>query len=223
MEDSRRSNIVQNELLENSSAPAKAGRPKSQQKRKDILIAASSLFLELGFTATSMDLVANKAEVSKQTVYSHFKNKDALFIAIIEMKCAEYQFDREHLQAPELSFEQILSQIGLKFVRLLHDQDVIAMYRVVIGEVTSNPRVAELFYKAGPQHAIVLLAEYLYKHPALKLNQETAYRWSVTFFNLLKGDFHMSSLLGLEFALSPEQQEKVVAMAVSNINKLMLN
>jgi TetR/AcrR family transcriptional regulator, mexJK operon transcriptional repressor len=223
MEDRSRTNIVQNKVAEKSPSPSKAGRPKSQQKREDILIAASSLFLELGFTATSMDLVANKAEVSKQTVYSHFKNKDALFIAIIEMKCAEYQFDREHLQDPQLSFTEVLSQIGLKFVRLLHDQDVIAMYRVVIGEVTSNPRVAELFYQAGPQHAIVLVAEYFSNHPELKLDEKIAYRWSVTFFNLLKGDFHMCSLLGMDFALSPVQQEKVVATAVSNLSKLMLS
>lgn len=223
MEDRSRTNIVQSEVVEKSAVQSKAGRPKSQQKREDILIAASSLFLELGFTATSMDLVANKAEVSKQTVYSHFKNKDALFIAIIEMKCAEYQFDREHLQDPQLSFTEVLQQIGLKFVRLLHDQDVIAMYRVVIGEVTSNPRVAELFFKAGPQHAIVLVSEYLNQHPELNLDEKAAYRWSVIFFNLLKGDFHMASLLGLDFALSPVQQEKVVANAVSHLCKLMMN
>ena len=64
----------------------KAGRPKSDLKRQSILEAAAGLFLEHGFSQTSMDLVANTAGVSKQTVYSHFNNKDALFSAVIELK-----------------------------------------------------------------------------------------------------------------------------------------
>ena len=212
---------MQNAKHESSSATPKVGRPKSQQKKDDILSAASSLFLEFGFSATSMDQVANKAEVSKQTVYSHFKNKDALFIAIIALKCAEYQFDREHLHSPDLSVSEVLAELGLKFVKLLHDEEVIAMYRVVIAEVKSNPRVADLFYKAGPQHAIVLLAEYFCAQADLALDQDAAYSWSVTYFNLLKGDFHICSLLGLEFALSENQQKQLVTKALGQICKLM--
>ena len=52
-----------------------AGRPKSQEKQQQILTSAACLFLKQGFSNTSMDLIANEADVSKQTVYSHFKNK----------------------------------------------------------------------------------------------------------------------------------------------------
>ena len=51
-------------------------RSKSESKRKQILDAATILFTEQGYSSTSMDLIAKNANVSKQTVYSHFGNKD---------------------------------------------------------------------------------------------------------------------------------------------------
>ena len=75
------------------SAPVRAGRPKSEAKAEAILHAASELFLSQGFQGTSMDAVAKRAGVSKQTVYSHFANKEELFKACIGAKVAGYGFD----------------------------------------------------------------------------------------------------------------------------------
>ncbi len=51
--------------------------------------AAARLILEMGYGGASMDAIAAGAGVSKQTVYSHFGAKEALFEAIIEAKCDE--------------------------------------------------------------------------------------------------------------------------------------
>ena len=63
---------------------ARRGRPLDAAKHERIVAAATQAFLELGFNATSMDLVARRAKVSKVTVYTHFKNKKSLFGAIID-------------------------------------------------------------------------------------------------------------------------------------------
>ena len=76
-----------------ASAPIRAGRPKSEAKAEAILGAAAELFLAQGFQGTSMDAVAKRAGVSKQTVYSHFANKEELFKACIGAKVAGYGFD----------------------------------------------------------------------------------------------------------------------------------
>ncbi len=68
-------------------------------KRQAIVAAAARVFLDSGYGAASMDAIADEAGVSKQTVYSHFGAKDALFQAIIEDKC-----------------EQLLQPIFLKLV-----------------------------------------------------------------------------------------------------------
>lgn len=203
----------------NKKAPV--GRPKSTEKQHQILSAASCLFLRNGLAGTSMDSVAKEANVSKQTVYSHFKNKDALFTAVINWKVQEYQLDAEHIEAHQDNLQKALTLIGRQFVQLLHDEDVISMYRVVIGEVSTNPHIAELFFDAGPRQAMQVLVAYLMKYQDLTLSQNQAMQLSMTFFNLLKGDHHMKSLMGLPFALDIEQQTRFVATAVAQFMTLL--
>ena len=44
--------------------------------------AAEELFKKVGFRAVTMEMVAREANVAKATLYSHFKNKDELYIAV---------------------------------------------------------------------------------------------------------------------------------------------
>ncbi|WJG09989.1 TetR/AcrR family transcriptional regulator [Aliiglaciecola sp. LCG003] len=195
----------------------KAGRPKSEEKRESILLAASELFLSQGFSSTSMDLVANRAGVSKQTVYSHFSNKDALFVAVIGFKCRQYQLDEEYMAAADDDPRQFMIRFGNQTMSLLQDEQAIAMHRVVIGELTNNPHVAELFYAAGPQHGLQLLSQFMQSNASLRLSEQQAHYWSTAFFNLLKGDFHFRSLLGLPYSMSNEQQLAEVTRATDLI------
>jgi len=59
------------------------GKPSARQEkaartRRAMLDAAYGLFCELGYTATTMNLVAERAGVAVQTVYFTFHTKDAL-------------------------------------------------------------------------------------------------------------------------------------------------
>lgn len=65
----------------------RAGRPTAARAAKieaEVRTAARKLFLEMGFEAASMDLVASAAGVSKGTLYSRYASKDALLLAVIE-------------------------------------------------------------------------------------------------------------------------------------------
>lgn len=52
--------------------------------RRFILERSVSLFARHGFEATTMDMIAEAAEVSKGTVYNYFSNKQELFRTLIE-------------------------------------------------------------------------------------------------------------------------------------------
>lgn len=65
-------------------------RDKSK-KRDAILSGAEDVFMEMGFEAASMDKVAEKAGVSKRTVYNHFGSKENLFEVIVDNLLAERQ------------------------------------------------------------------------------------------------------------------------------------
>lgn len=56
----------------------------TDRKRAAILDAAVRQFRAAGFDNTSMDRIADAANVSKRTVYNHFPSKELLFAAIVE-------------------------------------------------------------------------------------------------------------------------------------------
>jgi AcrR family transcriptional regulator len=47
-------------------------------------LAGLKLFAQYGYRKTSIDDIANAAQVAKRTVYLHFENKAAVFVAILE-------------------------------------------------------------------------------------------------------------------------------------------
>lgn len=49
-----------------------------------IILAGLQLFTQYGYRKTSVDDIARAAQVAKRTVYLHFENKAAVFLAILE-------------------------------------------------------------------------------------------------------------------------------------------
>ena len=60
------------------AAPAPRGRPRSEKARKAVLAAAAELLLARGPAAVSMDAVAERAGVSKATIYRWWPTKETL-------------------------------------------------------------------------------------------------------------------------------------------------
>ena len=52
-------------------------------KKEDILKAAKELFSAYGYKKVSMNEIAEKANVTKKTIYSYFKDKEDLFKQIL--------------------------------------------------------------------------------------------------------------------------------------------
>ena len=56
---------------------------EKEQRRQDILDAAEKIFFRKGFQDTTVDDIAEQAELSKGTVYLYFKSKEELASAIV--------------------------------------------------------------------------------------------------------------------------------------------
>ncbi len=55
---------------------------EKQQRRLSIIEAAEALFSELGFEGTTMQSIADRAELSKATLYLYFKSKEELYLTV---------------------------------------------------------------------------------------------------------------------------------------------
>lgn len=70
------------------------------QKREAVLKAAAIAFVEYGFHGATMDKIAELLDVSKPTVYKHFKNKDELLNACLDR--ALVRFTEAAIEAKDL-------------------------------------------------------------------------------------------------------------------------
>src|SRR6266403_4490335 len=61
-----------------------AGAKGSSAKPNAIVLAGLQLFTRYGYRKTSINDIAEAAQVAKRTVYLHFENKAAVFLAILE-------------------------------------------------------------------------------------------------------------------------------------------
>ena len=123
---------------------------RSAPKNAEIVAAARELFLRKGFSAISMDLIADTAGVSKRTVYSHFESKENLFGAVMMDLCRETcPPDVAEEQAPDLDMspEDLLIAMGLKYLSVNLLPDAIALYRIVLSEGVQFPELAKMYWE----------------------------------------------------------------------------
>src|SRR5512132_4406241 len=72
-------------------APAKTTETlRAEERPRRIIAAATSLFSRYGFRRTSVDLIAAEAGVAKPTIYAHFADKEAVFLAVCADVCADF-------------------------------------------------------------------------------------------------------------------------------------
>jgi AcrR family transcriptional regulator len=95
---------------------------------------AEELFKKVGFRAVTMELVAREANVAKATLYSYFKNKDELFLAVCARMARLLRGAVEQaLMTPDAPLDVRLADA------------VIAKHRPIFALVRGSAHAAELF------------------------------------------------------------------------------
>ncbi|GAA0697224.1 TetR/AcrR family transcriptional regulator [Marinobacterium maritimum] len=189
-------------------------RPSSAAKREQILEAASILFVQHGYTDTSMETVAQHAGVSKQTVYSHFGNKDELFTAAIQCKCQRYELS-DLFAATEGALRERLLDIGRQFVQLILSEEACRVHRTCVSQVDTQPQAAELFFAAGPQTVISGLSEMLAREAANgQLRITNPRHAAIQFLLMVQGEAQIRSELGIEPQLDEAEIDAYIVSSV---------
>jgi TetR/AcrR family transcriptional regulator, mexJK operon transcriptional repressor len=140
----------------------RAGKPDPKtSKRSSILNAAADIFLNGGYLGASMDDIASKAGVAKQTVYAHFSTKRDLFVAMVST-LSNQASDRVHIGVPEFrdgdDLEHYLRDYAIRQLEIVLTAPIVRLRRLVIGEVSRFPELGEALYSGGPARAIMSLA-----------------------------------------------------------------
>lgn len=141
-----------------------------------------------------MDDVAAAAGVGKQTVYRHFKSKEALFVGLVSVMCAQVGALLASAQseqsdgAPEVE----LRELGWVLARSLITPDSLGLYRAIVAEAARFPELGEVFYENGAKVVRAFAAKILRR----RFDESTAALRSATFVQLVLGDAHLELTLG---------------------------
>jgi TetR/AcrR family transcriptional repressor of mexJK operon len=184
-------------------------------KAESILTAARRTFLARGFGAVSMDAIAREAGASKATVYAYFTSKEELFGAMVARESERYAqgFSAGELDPREV--EASLTVIARRFLGLLLSPDVIAINRIIIGEVARFPALAEVFWQAGPERVRIQVERFLRRAADAGTLRIADMRLAAEqFASLARGEIHLQHLLGL--GRPPAADDPTIAAAAKN-------
>lgn len=115
--------------------------------RTTILDAATALFLEHGYDRTSLARVAERAGVSKATLFKQFPTKAELFEAMV--LAAAGSPDGAFEEPPSGDFRADLTALGLAYVELLNRPGMTELIRAVIAESSRFPELRERVFDFG--------------------------------------------------------------------------
>ena len=196
--------------------PVGPGRPKDPEKRAAILEAAKKLFPISGLDGVSMDAIAAEAGVSKLTVYSHFRDKETLFVAAIEAKCSELLPEELFPQVPPGAIRDALLRIGRSFFALVSSEVATSLHRMILADQRNGPKLGQMFWQAGPARITDSFERFLANAVAAgRLEIPDTAAAAGHFLCLLKGAVNMRMLCAdCASEVSPEADEAHVQSVV---------
>ena len=169
--------------------------------RERVLRAATSSFLALGYRS-SVDHIARRAGVAKQTVYHHFPSKDELFKEVArdlaKRVLIELDAEPQDVRAGLVRFAQAYRK------RVLGAQGI-ATFRTVVAEVPRFRALARAMYAGSAGVLVQRLAEYLRKGmEAGKLRRDDPGLAAELLLGMLVGQDRIKRLFGVACAHESE-------------------
>ena len=197
---------------------------KANEKDQKILDAATKFFLTHGFSGTTTDMIQKEAGVSKATMYGCYKNKEAMFAAVIERQCTNMQEQIILVETKAKNLRSALTEMGKTYLCFILSHSGLAFFRVCIAEAVRFPELSEKFFEVGPQKLANIIAGYLeksQKNKEIELTSSADIAANI-FLALLRSDAHLKCLTHPNFLISDNEisswVEYVVDLFMKNIN-----
>lgn len=174
-------------MLVTENIQARRGRPANEALGQTIIDAAYDLLVELGFQATTLDKVAQRAKISKLSIYRRFENKEALFGAAIAAHCRQFA-PLALVEGVDGSAEDQLMAVGSSLLRTLLSPDVRGVEAMIMADKTNQKSLGKLHYEAGPAYVIAQIEALLRRlHAKAVLNVPDPLQSARLFAALFKG------------------------------------
>jgi TetR/AcrR family transcriptional repressor of mexJK operon len=182
-------------------------------KAELIICAAREAFLEKGYDGVSMDEVASRAGVAKQTVYARYASKDALFLAVCES--LQGRMLSAISAAESLPIRDRLQHIARELLELVLDPSSLSLSRIALGASYRFPTLGHSIYGARINKLHEILADILEQAATdgcLALSNPRVA--AEQFLALVRGELHLHCLYDPNFRPSQIKIERQIDAGV---------
>ncbi|WP_421933689.1 TetR/AcrR family transcriptional regulator [Phenylobacterium sp.] len=181
-------------------------------KGEAILDAAIGVLAERGLAA-SMEEIARRAGVSKQTIYNHYGSKAELIAALVERRVTDITAPLEMPGADEHP-EEALAGFARIMLQALVNPRATALMRLYIQGAGEAPEVARAVFEAGPKASRARLAAFLTRETAAgRLAADDPAQAAEFFGGMVAGTYQLAELLGVDRGLTEPQIDHIAAEA----------
>lgn len=201
---------------------ARGAKPSRREARREaIMQAATQLFVEKGYGATSLNDVVRLSGGSLSTLYDMFGNKAGLFHAIVTHRCQMMTGLFDHPDVHSRPVGEALTEHGSRLLSVLVTDDTVAAMRTVIAEALQFPELAQVFYEAGPIQGRQRVAGYLAEQMRRGvLRTDDPVEAAADFCHLVIRDAQMNAIMGLPYPDTPEAIAGQVGHAVEQFLRM---
>ncbi len=190
-------------------------RRRKSPKRAAVIDAATEEFLSRGFAGTSMDRIAEAANVSKRTVYDHFPSKDDLFQAIVDEILQKVGEMDVHEYSPEKPLDEQLLGIGNTFANTITGRAFMKLSKVVIACFIQSPEWAHNTMKAYARLRRDMIAFFKAGKKDGRLKVTDAEMAAAQFCGLIKEIAFWPELMGGQKPVTTRERNLAVKRAVA--------
>jgi len=162
--------------------------------------------MEEGYRA-SIDRIAARAGVVRQTVYNHFASKDDLFSEVAHVAAGAILVS---LDGDGGDIRERLLRFGAALRQRVIGDEGLAMFRTLSAEVPRFPALGQAFFDKGPGQTVRRLADFL----ARAMNEGTLRQDEPLFaaemlFSMLAGFDRASRLFGAPLLPAVQERNRV--------------
>lgn len=187
----------------------------SERKREDILNAAKRAFLAHGVQGTSMDKLAELADVSKRTVYNHFSSKEELVLQMLSELWTRTMIEVDVPYAADKPLEDQLLKLLSAEIELVSGTEFLGLSRAAAGYYMFQPEKLQEAVAEFPNDATTL---HRWIAAAMKDGRLRPADVDVAFdqlHSLVKGACYWPQLLGLKPEMTTDEKTRLAEQSVA--------
>jgi AcrR family transcriptional regulator len=199
-------------MATSTAAPAR----RSPARRAAILAFAWEIFLEKGYGGASMSDITERVGGSKATLYSHFRSKQELFLAVVHQKGEELYAAVSYPPKQTGNLAEDLTDFGCRLLDIVLSEKYVAYFRLVVAEAARFPMISATEYEARRDAMLAPLGgRILHEMKAGRLRLADHLEAAEIFWNLCIATVQRRALIEAMRVLTIQEIQYVAARATS--------